>query len=339
MKQLLGEELVKKMWETLADKGIGSLLKPWQIRRVGRAITDAQIDAKLRIAQAERDEEAIRAGKVTLEGNSTLRLIYNAQSDKSLEMMDTLITQNISMNLIAEATRKEVKTAKAILHAEESAMENKETISEEAVNPDWLFRWRDSAADVSNKELQILWGKILAGEVKAPGTFSLRTVDFLKNISKEEAEEIAKLAPYIISGSIWRTDDLEQKGLPYGYMLRMQELGILNGIEAANLTQTISSVNSSHFIAHLIGTDRLLVVQHDDPKKTITLSCYRLTTVGAEIMKLCSATSDKDYLRSLGITLAKDGFKVLMATYHYNGKQGISWWKEEEITLPETSPA
>lgn len=30
-----GEKLIIKLWETIADKGIGSLLKPWQIRREG----------------------------------------------------------------------------------------------------------------------------------------------------------------------------------------------------------------------------------------------------------------------------------------------------------------
>ena len=35
-----GEKLIIKLWESIADKGIGSLLKPWQIRREGRASID-----------------------------------------------------------------------------------------------------------------------------------------------------------------------------------------------------------------------------------------------------------------------------------------------------------
>ena len=32
-----GEKLIVKLWETLAEKGIGALLTPWQTVREGRA--------------------------------------------------------------------------------------------------------------------------------------------------------------------------------------------------------------------------------------------------------------------------------------------------------------
>ena len=339
MEQLPGEELAKKVWETIADNGIGGLFKTWQIRRVGRAITDAQVDNKLRIAQAERDVEAIRNGEAILEGNSSLKLTYNSKSNSNSDSSShVVIAQDISATLIADAARKEINVAKAILHAETAAMENQGAISEEAVNPDWLFRWRDSAGEVSNEELQTLWGKILAGEVKSPGAFSLRTLDSLRNISKQEAELIARLAPYITSGFMWRTDELKSKEINYGYMLKMQELGILNGVEAVGgLQRTVPSVETEGFCAALIGADRALIVQHDDPKKSLQIPCYALTSTGEEILKLCSSQSDKEYLRSLGKKIAKDGFSVLIATYRDNGNQGITWWKEEEIKLPEAT--
>ena len=36
---------------------------------------------------------------------------------------------------------------------------------------------------MSSEELQTLWGRTLAGEIKSPGSYSLRTLDFLKNLS------------------------------------------------------------------------------------------------------------------------------------------------------------
>lgn len=32
-----GENLIIKLWESLTEKGVGSLLKPWQMRREGYA--------------------------------------------------------------------------------------------------------------------------------------------------------------------------------------------------------------------------------------------------------------------------------------------------------------
>ncbi|MCY4287944.1 MAG: DUF2806 domain-containing protein [Aestuariivita sp.] len=54
---------------------------------------------------------------------------------------------------------------------------------EKHVDDDWLIRWRMAAGQVSLEELQDLWGQVLAGEIKSPGTFLLRTWEFLKQMS------------------------------------------------------------------------------------------------------------------------------------------------------------
>ena len=67
-----GEKLVIKLWETIADKGIGSLLKPWQIRREGRAFLDVRRDEMLALAQVEVDTASIRGGHQLLKATGEL---------------------------------------------------------------------------------------------------------------------------------------------------------------------------------------------------------------------------------------------------------------------------
>ena len=55
-----------KMWETLLDKGIGSLLAPWQTRRMGHAALDVRREEMLVLAQTEREVEAIRRGQLSI---------------------------------------------------------------------------------------------------------------------------------------------------------------------------------------------------------------------------------------------------------------------------------
>ncbi|MFZ4702978.1 MAG: DUF2806 domain-containing protein [Candidatus Methylumidiphilus sp.] len=43
---------------------------------------------------------------------------------------------------------------------------------------------------------------MLAGEVKSPGNYSIRTLEFLRGLSKEEAEIISKMAGYVIQDRI-----------------------------------------------------------------------------------------------------------------------------------------
>ena len=47
-------------------------------------------------------------------------------------------------------------------------------VSKEPVDEDWVSRFFDSVSCVSEKEMQLIWGKILAGEIKEPGSFSMR---------------------------------------------------------------------------------------------------------------------------------------------------------------------
>jgi uncharacterized repeat protein (TIGR03899 family) len=61
------------------------------------------------------------------------------------------------------------------------------------VDSDWITRFFRIAEDISSEQMQSLWGKVLAGEVKKPGSYSLRTLELLKNLSQSEAEQFVKI--------------------------------------------------------------------------------------------------------------------------------------------------
>ena len=69
-----GEKLVIKLWETVAEKGIGSLFKPWQMRREGRASIQLKSEELIMIAQAEHYADLIRKGKASI-GDSKKALL------------------------------------------------------------------------------------------------------------------------------------------------------------------------------------------------------------------------------------------------------------------------
>lgn len=77
-------------------------------------------------------------------------------------------------------------------------LEKEENVSEDPVDKDWINSFFDSVANVSNEQMQIIWGKILSGEIKKPGTFSIRTLDTLKKMTQKEALLFKKYAPYIL---------------------------------------------------------------------------------------------------------------------------------------------
>ena len=72
---------------------------------------------------------------------------------------------------------------------------------------DWLMRFFDAVGNISNEELQQLWGKVLANEITRPKACSLRTLDMLRNMSSEEAKVFSALCRYAMqSGDTYYID-------------------------------------------------------------------------------------------------------------------------------------
>lgn len=316
-----GEKLVIKMWETLADKGIGSLLKPWKIVREGRAHNEVSRARLLEIAQAERYMEDIRSGKKQLKDFS-----HFLSSDSTTPIKSSPIEHRIepTLNLqaileVSERSRigdlayREINVAKAIIHAEESLRNDPQEPPEEKIYDDWLFRWRNYASEISADEMQFLWGKLLAGELKAPGSFSLRCLDFMRNLSQKEANIISKCLPFVIGGSIlWANDNLlfELGEIKLDLLLEMQDIGVLSGVEVIHMFHKWETVIPGKFEFAFRFGDRALIVRHDDPKKEPSIPAYKLTSVGREIYRLVQPKPHLEYLQKLGKLWQENGFSV-----------------------------
>lgn len=334
-----GEKLVIKLWETLAEKGLGSLLSPWQAGREGRARNEIRRNEILMLAQAEADAADIRSGKKQLHPDGTLLLtsavVIPPGADERIEPTLTLSTAVEYGNraAAAAAARSEINAAKAILFSEEQLAIDAQDPPDRKVDEDWLFAWREHAGKVSTEDLQRLWGSVLAGEVKAPGRYSIRTMEFLKTLSKVEAELISKLAGYVIDGRIARSQKeyLESKGLSFSMLLQMQELGVVSGVEALGLSTTYRSVVEGKFIRALISHRKALIVEHEDASKTLEFEIYMLTAVGRQVLGLGSFEPDIEYLHLVGKDFAKQGFSVKLADWRDVSDTQGTYFNEQEI--------
>lgn len=311
-----GEKLVLKMWETIAEKGIGSALKPWHEKRLGLAKNEVRKDEILMLAEAEKLAEDIRSGKVNLADKrleNTVEVKERIEPILNIEQLAKVVTDNN----IAESIRNDVNVSKAVIVAENILLDEQKPASDEKVEDDWLHTWRENAGKVSTSELQDLWGRILAGEVKNPGSYPIRTMEFLKGLSKDEAELISKLAKYVIAGNIIRDKDtfLEADGIPFGALLFLQEIGVVSGVEALGLSNQFKSVATDKYLKPLIYNNKALIIEHTDPSKVLKLKIYQLTHVGKQVLALASFTSNEDYLYSIGQDIAKQGYTVQLGDW------------------------
>ena len=69
--------------------------------------------------------------------------------------------------------------------------------SEGKLDERWVSAFFDGCQDVSDKELQELWGRLLAGELEKEGSFSLRTLQCIKSMSKKEADQFSLMVRFL----------------------------------------------------------------------------------------------------------------------------------------------
>ncbi|MCR4467791.1 DUF2806 domain-containing protein [Burkholderia sp. SCN-KJ] len=315
------ENLVIKMWDSLIDKGIGSLLKPWQSRRVARADLANRTEEILLLAQAERDATDIQAGtkRAHLEGGRVLLLEQNVEVVDGRAEPQLNIPQLIAAAAQArgaQAVLDEVNVAKSVLHAERILIGDNTPVIDRPLDGDWLKRWRDSAASISSDELQSLWGKVLAEEVKAPGTYSLRTLDFLKNLSRDEAEKIQAIRPYIVNGVfVAGYGPMRPAGGSYSRFIDLSaNLGLISESTRIGVVKVVlGTQRSDRFHAELRTNGQVLTVQSPDAAKELWIHAYQLSAMGKEVFTLCPVLPDAEYLDALTRHIQELGFVVSAA--------------------------
>lgn len=142
-------------------------------------------------AQAERDAKAIEAGEIRFDGTATSPVLAlpNTSPNVPLEYLPML-----------EGQRQESNNLNANLGIALSILADTEDdkISDEPVSPDWFARWRREAQVIGDHDLQNLWGRILAEEVKKPQTISLITLDILKCVTSADAALFCNVAKFAV---------------------------------------------------------------------------------------------------------------------------------------------
>lgn len=319
-------ELAKKMWDSLAEKGIGVLCRPWVIQRDGMATAKAERYKKLIAAQTEIDVQKMKEGTLFIDVEKDPK-----QLRSMLPMLpdDGKIDPVINIDLLMESARvsdvvekveDSVNLSKAIMHADSILAVDNDDAPTKDVNDDWLRRWRENASKTSTIELQQIWGSILAGEIKEPGSYSLRTVEFIKNLSKDEAINIEILYKFIFLDRIIRgvedndSNEVNEKEgkLSFKFLNDMQNLGLISGVEAIGLTTTYSSTHNEKFLRHILYNNKkkVLTIENEDKEKKLQLEVYLLTSLGNEMMSLCQSDINMPYLNMVINKIKENGFTV-----------------------------
>jgi len=197
--------------EKISD-AVGGIYKPYQIKR---------------IAKAETEAEKIRALA-------------------DIEIKD--LQQRVLVRFIAEETKKQANmeaiTAKSINDLKDDARP-------ENIEDDWISNFFEKCRLISDREMQGLWAKVLAGEANNPGTYSKRTVNFISSIDKSDANLLTSFCSHgrflgNVVPLIYDVHDeiYTKNGITFNSLKHLDEIGLisfegLTGFRRTNLPEAI----------------------------------------------------------------------------------------------------
>ena len=184
-------------------------------------------------------------------------------------------------------------------------------------NFDWFIRYYEASGNISDKEMQILWAKILAGEIEKPSAYSLRTLDVLRNISKEEAERFVKIcnaAIKIESGKYAIPADhdyISKNIINYSDILMLEEIGLINSGSGIYINDDLESDTESKL--YMYGS--LIVKAIACEKRKFSLRVYPFTNVGNELATLIDRESNEENFLNLCKKLQDSNPGVLITVH------------------------
>lgn len=306
VQQELGKQAVKAV-DKLSN-GLGKVLGYFFEAKHMKAMADAEAYKIKALADAKSYEintigEAIR-------NNQDLPMAFN-NGDTSLSIDTTnteQLLQRANYRLQYQLARKE-HNIESVIGKTVLELEDKTVESTEDVDEDWLNRFFNIVEDVSDEQLQSLWSRILAGEILQPHSYSLRLLEFLRNISKDELELILKIMPFITGDVIFNDDNVLSKfNIYYGLILKLDEIGILNS--SATIFRNYDLNNNEQ--ASLFDNREIicLVTNKSSEKKHLEISIYKVNEIGLKLQKLSNTELNIDFVKEILTSISKENNEV-----------------------------
>ncbi len=281
-------------------------------RQLGSELTAAKVNGAMPQVPAAEPVDATRV----IDQHSLLTT--RAGLTMSDEGRYQTVTERAARRLQMRQEQQQLNLEKVMALALEYCSEQQ---SAQDVDPDWFQFYCELVQDISTQNMQKLWAKILAAEISNPGSFSLKTLSVLKQMSFKDAVSLQLAASlscrtrslepahiyfgYVQQGSVWRwltgksrgMLNLSQFGLSYPQILNLIDLGLLHQ------TEIESGALSKNQQLQWIYQQQLL--QGTVARHGVVLQYYKFTTTGAELLPLLSTAPNYPYWLTWQLLLAE----------------------------------
>lgn len=251
----------------------------------------------------------------TVRNNSDVPIIY----DSTGVSIDTSNFEEIARRASSRLAYQEItkqQNIEAVADIAYEELENATTASSEPVDSDWMFRFFNSVENISNEDMQKIWGHILAGEIKSPNTYSYRTLEKLKNMTQQEAEHFQLVSSLALKHStkffILSNEELmNRQGVYFIHLLELEECGLMTA-QTVSLNLKVSADKADAiFNSQVIG----LINGKEDQIQKLTIPVHVFTESGNQLMKAICPQVNKQYILDC-LELIREKNKDYICTAH-----------------------
>ncbi len=230
----------------------------------------AKIDAQ---TEAYKDVEAQIAKAAAAQAGASTAIVGRA--------VDVLVR-----NAYKKQTNREAVGAATLIELSERPQFGNNSASEPPADEpeeEWLNVFERYAEEASTERMQKLWGRVLAGEIRSRGSFSMRSLRFLSEFSQSDATLFAWFCENVFAECVPISLVRPDEEADIRDLLSLQAADLIDGVDGAGLQLSV------RFDEHGFGFFReanLVLLLSGMPGGSVAIKSYTLTPVGRELIKL-----------------------------------------------------
>lgn len=240
-------------------------------------IANAEIEAKLALIQAT-PQLAIDAAKKDIANGMSFQEAFQKNLPDAVAATHNLYIESLE--------RQHAKQCIAMYALAENVEDSDAQECKGDFNATWDARFWNYAQDMRDEDVQRIWGRLLAGEFKQPGSFSLKTLDVLHSIDTHDVRDFERIAPYVLNSTLVLNAVFKHLNIDFYREATLESVGIF----IRQVTQTFNGI----FIA---SNPKYIILGQKSSTQKYAFQCCLLTPAGSELLKLIKVT-DSQYEES-----------------------------------------
>lgn len=233
-----------------------------------------------------------------------------------------ILRERCNLDQIVSIAHKELAQPNlAPSHESESAAEA------QPINDDWLNAFEIEASKMSSDEMQLLFGKILAGEIRHPSSFSRKTIRLISQLDNRAAQLFLTLCSVSISIRLGKDvvdarvismgnageNSLREFGLSFDALNTLQEYGLITPELGSDMNFEMCVARNGPADVPITYLNKLWELVPVDPTAT---SGVRITGVGfslsgKELLPLVDIEEKESYTAKLREYLFVKGYQLV----------------------------